>query len=138
MTNEQFEFELGRHGADLARWPADLRGEAEALVARSPEAAALRRDALALDRLLAAGEPGAGVPPDVQAMIGRIVVLPQEPAPSMQRPARLRRVPLRYAACLLAALAGFAVGAYDQHNAGLPSDLLDLAFGAPTGGFDAL
>jgi hypothetical protein len=48
---------LDVHGADFARWPADLRRAAAALLANSLEANRLLREARALDALLRDGPP---------------------------------------------------------------------------------
>jgi hypothetical protein len=50
---EVFSERLDRYGADLARWPEDESGEAERLLARSPEARALRDGARRLEALIA-------------------------------------------------------------------------------------
>jgi hypothetical protein len=138
MTNEQFDFELGRYGGDLARWPVELRAAAEALIATSTEAAARQREAQALDRLLVTGGSSTDADRSVEGLIARIVPLPQEAAPTRAALSAwsVRGPRLRYAACLLAALTGFTIGALDSGGSRLPPDLLDLAFGSPAGGFD--
>lgn len=70
MNLEQFEEGLSRLGGNLARWPAPARGEAEALMAREPRAAALHAQAAELDALL-----GSAVTPMAMdaAQIGRIM-----------------------------------------------------------------
>ena len=47
-----FEEALDRYGADLKRWPDDLRAGAEALLASSPQAQALLAEAVELDAAL--------------------------------------------------------------------------------------
>jgi hypothetical protein len=142
MDLEQFEIELGRHGGDLAHWPGERRVAAAALIAASPQAAALQREALALDRLLLRAPPAlVAAPADqrIDRLVTRIVALPQAPAslPAAAPAAWSLRGPrLRYAACLLAALTGFTIGALDTRGTAPPPDLLDLAFGPPGGGFD--
>jgi hypothetical protein len=62
MTIEEFETLLLAHGASPARWPAERRGAAEALLARDAAARALLREAERLDAVVAAGvaAPAAG------------------------------------------------------------------------------
>jgi hypothetical protein len=137
MTEEQFEFDLGRYGGDLARWPADRRADAAALIAQSPEAARRHRAAVALDRLLTPSPLPRTNDAALQGMTVRITALAQEPASAPIVPSQ-RRVPwLRTAACVAAALAGFGVGALQSHRERVPYDVLDLAFGSPAGDFDA-
>ena len=52
MTMTQLQSVIDTHGADLNRWPADLRSEAAALIANQPEARALLEAALTLDAAL--------------------------------------------------------------------------------------
>jgi hypothetical protein len=137
MTEEQFEFDLGRYGGDLALWPADRRADAEALIAQSPEAARRHREALALDRLLAPSPLPGTNDAALDGMVARITSLAQEPAIAPPVAPHRRDILLRYAACVAAALAGFGVGALQSHKERVPYDVLDLAFGAPTGDFDA-
>jgi len=70
MTREQFEQALGRHGGDLAGWPAAARSQAEALIATDAVAARMLADARRLDGLLA--EAVRPEPVDA-AMLGRIL-----------------------------------------------------------------
>lgn len=51
MNLESFEDELDRRGADLERWPADVRAGAEALLMRSEPARGLLEEARRLDAL---------------------------------------------------------------------------------------
>jgi len=53
LTPDRFHALAETWGGDLARWPADLRPAAEALLARDADARASRDRALALDALLA-------------------------------------------------------------------------------------
>jgi len=53
LTLERLETLLDAYGGDLERWPSGEAAAARALMARSPEAAALAREASALDRVLA-------------------------------------------------------------------------------------
>ncbi len=59
---DRLELLLEAYGADARRWPADEREEALALLARSPAARALQREAAALDRLLDQATPPAPSP----------------------------------------------------------------------------
>jgi len=52
LALERLAHGLDAYGGDLDRWPAPLRGAAEALIAREPEARRLHDAARALDRLL--------------------------------------------------------------------------------------
>jgi len=54
MTDEDFLRHLDDYGASPQRWPAELRAEAEAALARSPALRAALEDAAAFDRLLTA------------------------------------------------------------------------------------
>lgn len=54
MTDEDFLRHLDDYGASHERWPAELRAEAEAALARSPALRAAQEDAAAFDRLLTA------------------------------------------------------------------------------------
>ena len=55
MTIEEFETLLLAHGANPARWPAERRAAAEALLARDEAARALLAEAERLDAVIAAG-----------------------------------------------------------------------------------
>ncbi|WP_395457718.1 hypothetical protein ACHMW5_20205 (plasmid) [Azospirillum melinis] len=52
MTDEDFLRHLDDYGASPERWPAELRAEADAALARSPALRAAQEDAAAFDRLL--------------------------------------------------------------------------------------
>jgi hypothetical protein len=54
MTDEDFLRHLDDYGASPERWPAELRADAEAALARSPALRAAQEDAAAFDRLLTA------------------------------------------------------------------------------------
>ena len=70
MRIEQLEQGLDRYGGNLARWPAAMRGEAEALIAGDKQAAKLATLAARLESTLADGVR----PMEVgTALIGRIV-----------------------------------------------------------------
>lgn len=57
MTDDHFLQHLDAYGADPARWPAELRAEAEQALAASPALRAALRDAEAFDGLLAGAPP---------------------------------------------------------------------------------
>ncbi|HEY1721929.1 MAG TPA: hypothetical protein VGG27_11840 [Magnetospirillaceae bacterium] len=70
--------ELGRfgrllviHGANLAEWPDAERRQAEALLARSPEAARLRDESARMDRILRDAGPVVS-PETVERVLARI------------------------------------------------------------------
>jgi hypothetical protein len=70
MRIDQLQEALDRYGGDLGRWPTSVKIEAEALLARDPEAARTAAAAVRLDALLAeAVEP---LPVDA-SFIGRII-----------------------------------------------------------------
>ena len=52
MDRQAFEDALDRFGGDFGRWPPDLRGEAERLLASSPEARALKAEMDAVEACL--------------------------------------------------------------------------------------
>ncbi|WP_377811804.1 hypothetical protein ABNQ38_36245 (plasmid) [Azospirillum sp. A29] len=54
MTDEDFLRHLDDYGASPERWPAELRADAEAALARSPALRAAQEDAATFDRLLTA------------------------------------------------------------------------------------
>jgi ferric-dicitrate binding protein FerR (iron transport regulator) len=132
MTLEEFEDALDRYGADLAGWPEALRAEAERLVASSPEAERLYRQAERLDRLFS---PGFVPPPP---SVARIVAHATQPI-RLRLMARIERA-LGFdlfgfgwahagglAACLLI---GLAIGTATPTHHPLSPGLLDLAMGA--------
>lgn len=61
---------LDRHGAAPGRWPAEVRAEAEALVAADPAAARLLSEARRLDAAVAAATVA---PPLDAAFVGRVM-----------------------------------------------------------------
>ena len=68
FTLDDLQRLLDAHGADSARWPAELRGDVEALCVSDEKAAALLHDAQALETLL--DEAPALVPaPELKAKI---------------------------------------------------------------------
>ena len=72
----RFEALLDAYGAEPRRWPADRRAAAAALLARSPEAQALRAAAARLDGLIDA----ARVEPAPAHLIGRVLAAAPKPA----------------------------------------------------------
>ena len=70
MRRDQFEKAVGLYGGDLAKWPATMRAEAEALAAGDRLAAGMLAAARRLDHLLA--EVVRPAPVDA-AMMGRII-----------------------------------------------------------------
>jgi hypothetical protein len=73
---------LDAYGAEPRRWPADRRAWAEALLARSPDAVALRATAARLDGLIDA----AGVEPAPAHLVGRVLAsAPQSSLAEAQR-----------------------------------------------------
>ncbi len=70
MRIEQLEQAIDRYGGDLARWPDNLRTDAEALIARDTDAAKIVDDAARLEASLA----DALTPEPIDAaLIGRII-----------------------------------------------------------------
>ncbi len=70
MKTEELEELLLRFGADLSRWPQDIRAAAANLVAREPEAARLHAEFTALERNVAAAVEA---PPFGAAEIGKVL-----------------------------------------------------------------
>ena len=73
MTVEDIEDALDRFGGDLARWPEDLRQEAETLLAEMPEAGELLREAQELDAALAPREAAPQAAGAASALADRIM-----------------------------------------------------------------
>jgi hypothetical protein len=100
------------HGADPARWPAALRRDAEALLARSAEACAVLGEAQRFEDVLDDWQP---VPPAIDAagLAARIAATPQpRPAPSAdrQRDWRISIGWSRFAGLATACAVGFVLG----------------------------
>lgn len=77
---------LAAHGADTARWPADVRAQLPALRAATPDVARLEHEAASLDALLDAATP----PPSPAAALRASILdaamrTPQTPAASVLR-----------------------------------------------------
>lgn len=81
MTLDDLAFLLDAYGAEPARWPADQRAAALALVLASPEARRLLEGAKAVDRLLDR-EPAPAVGPD---RVGRVVAATLAALPAERR-----------------------------------------------------
>jgi len=77
MKLSRFHRLIETHGADPQRWPAELRADAVALVASSPEARALLATARSLDDALAGWQPA---PPAIDAagLAARLAEAPQD------------------------------------------------------------
>jgi hypothetical protein len=116
---DRFRELLDAYGAEPRRWPAQERGMAEALIAASPEARALRAKAAGLDVMLDRVRPISPPLIDAEVLIGRIAAQDQgqgrdrgqvvslqagrRPAPS--------RFWLKVASLAAAAAIGFLLGA---------------------------
>lgn len=103
MTDDHFLQHLDSHGADPARWPAELRAGAERALAASPALRAALRDAEAFDGLLA------GAPPVVEdSRVARLLFAVGEAARTAPQDSLmvllLGRMPRRMAASLCVAL----------------------------------
>lgn len=75
LSAERFAALADAYGADLRRWPADLRAGAEARLADDPQARAALADAARLDDLLAAHR----IPAPGAALIGRVMAKAPQP-----------------------------------------------------------
>ena len=132
MGLDRFRELLDAYGAEPRRWPANERAMAEALLAREPEARALRAKAAAIDGLLDRATPLSPPIIDAEVLAGRITanaqaqVIPLHPA---------RRAPantfwLKVASLAAAAIIGFLIGVTQLVNPGdtsAPTSGLELA-----------
>jgi len=92
MTPKQFAALIDRFGADLARWPEADQGPAQALLARSDEAALLLRAESRLEAYFKAHDPVQAVDEDrvfrvvaaVQAQVQAQAKLQVRPAPAVR------------------------------------------------------
>lgn len=114
----EFEAVLDRHGGDQARWPSELREQAEGLLESSPAARAALEDAKQLDAALA---EALAAPSPAMGLRARIVANAQPRdawldwlASRLWRPVSLACAPL---------LVGFATGAFTMLESGV--DLLE-------------
>jgi hypothetical protein len=105
MRLEQLQTALDRYGGNLERWPAEVRSEADALVARDVQAAAALATAQRLDTMLA--EAVAPTALDA-AFVGRIVAGRAE---TQHHDVAIRATP-RFAAWAGAAMVAFLVTGY--------------------------
>jgi hypothetical protein len=137
MGLDRFRELLDAYGGEPARWPANERAAAEALMAGNTEAARLRIRAAALDALLdKAADPASVI--DADRLIASITAEPQRTAEIVTlRPAR-RASPatfwLKVASLAAAAMIGFLVGVTQLANFGDPtssSSGLELADVSP-------
>ena len=124
MGLDRFRELLDAYGAEPARWPANERGQAEALLAQDAQAARLRRQAAAVDALL---DRAMLAPPviDAERLIASITAEPQRTADIVTlRPAR-RPAPgafwLKVASLAAAAAIGFLVGVSQLTGLGDPT-----------------
>ncbi len=119
----RFRALIDAYGSDPARWPARERAWAAALIDRSAEAGAMRREAAALDALLDRAPRPAAPRLDPAALAASITARPQEPV------ARWRRIQemvwLRAVGLAAAAVIGFVVGAAQTSD--LPASTASLA-----------
>jgi hypothetical protein len=137
MGLDRFRELMDAYGAEPARWPANERAAAEALLAVNAEAAQLRKRAAALDALLdkAAGMASAI---DAERLVASVTAQPQRSAEIVQlRPARSASPGtfwLKVASLAAAATIGFLVGVTQLANFGDPtssSSGLELADVSP-------
>src|SRR6202142_3331296 len=136
---DRFRELLDAYGAEPRRWPAGERAAAEALLAREPEARALRAKAAAIDGLLDRATPLAPPIIDAEILVADITAKPQSmPAEGVAlRPAR--RAPagvfwLKVASLAAAAILGFFIGVTQLLNPGdtsAPTSGLELADVSP-------
>ena len=137
MNITDFESGLDRYGGDLAHWPADLRVEAEALVAGNRAAADLARVARRLDRALA----GAVAPLGLDAsFVGGIIASVQKGTPRAEVRPTPRLVAWAGAAMVAFLVTGYAIGlalpvtSAAQGDDAYASLLLDDGGSSTTGG----
>lgn len=86
MTLDQFTQLLDRHGSGRAHWPASLRAGAEALLAASPEAAALLRQAERVEAVMRAHDPGRELGQDAVIRLSNSVLSQLPPTGARRRP----------------------------------------------------
>jgi hypothetical protein len=133
MTPQAFHRLLESHGGDPARWPAEKRNDAEALLAISSEARSALADAQRLDALILAAAPAPAKPS--AALMGRVMADAAWLAGgngAFDWRALLRPRPAFAGAMALSlglALGIFAVPVYDNNLT--TDDYLSLAFASP-------
>ena len=114
---------IGAYGADPRRWPPDERAEAEALLARSPEAAALQRPAAALDALLDRAPAPAAPRLEAATLAARISLAPQERSRHYRFLLRSQdKFWIRAVGLAAAAIIGFVVGTTQMADLGEPAN----------------
>lgn len=135
MTIDRLGRLLEAYGGDFARWPAEARGEAQALLSASAEAREMLEDALRLDEALAVvrpPRPDAAVAARLRGLIGGASDIPA-PAPSVA--AHILTRPLAGLALAASLLLGVTVGAfiatYEISRPPAGGTLADWAAGAP-------
>jgi hypothetical protein len=115
MTMDRLKSLLDAYGASPARWPAEERAAAEAMIASSEAARAAFAEASRLDSLLDSAAP----PPPVDRLAWRLrgIGPKAEPAVASLRPRRGWMGSLaRAAAVVLAVAGGVAIGFSLPHN----------------------
>lgn len=123
MTREEFEKYLLLHGADLARWPADIGAAARTLLESDPLARALCDEIAALDTTLSRA---VAAPPAGSAEIGRVLAgLERKRIEGQAYAGRWRLAATGLA--LAASVGGFAVGFFGNAGAVGPEDDLFMA-----------
>jgi hypothetical protein len=127
MRLDTFEHCLDRYGGDLAKWPAELRAEAEALVASDAAAARLLAQAQRLGNLLA--DAALPLPLD-SATLGRIIAATSSGSyrDITVRPTG-RLIGWASAAMMVWLVAGFAIGLVVPQNSGEDA-IAGLVFGS--------
>ena len=142
MSPDRLRSILQAYGADPRRWPAEERGPAEALLARSAEARGAVREAAALDTLLdrvPLSSVQVSDPALLASIIARTVRIPAQARPSRSWseifPVRLAFGWPNFAALAAAGIVGFYVGWTDiNQSAAANRDMLDLI--APVAALD--
>jgi hypothetical protein len=124
MTIEEFELLLDRHGADLARWPADSAATAKRLIADSSAARSLLAESSALDELLGDALPAATL--STGAVRNRILAAVEDAATHsmfgwLKFGPRLLR-PVAIGAVIIPLVLGYAMGV-DYGSGGVSEDL---------------
>lgn len=109
MVSSEFESHLDNYGGDLRRWPAELRGDAEALLAASAEARAAKRAMELVEQVLAEA-------PEVGVSASMIAARAMRNSQIGRSTARTRPW-ARVAACGAATAAALALGIFvgDMH-----------------------
>ncbi len=120
MDQTEFENGLDRYGGDLGAWPAGLRAQAEALLARSAAAQRAHRATGTAERVLAATRPRMG---DVTSTAARASRARQE------RPATRALIRAGLATGFLSTLLiGILVGGHLTGAEDTPDHVLQAAF----------